>query len=111
MSNVSLSDSLSNNTRTNTPNTSRSSFELKPKEKLGYEKLKSFLDRNVGKSGSSLKGEDNKFPNTREYLDDMNDGEKTFNLPSEQIERRDRFLRTKEWIENRGRLKDELKPE
>ena len=111
MPNVSLSDSLSNNTQTNTPNTSRSSFELKPKEKLGYEKLKSFLDRNVGKSGSSLKGEYNKFPNTREYLDDMNDGGKTLNLPSEQIERRDRFLRTKEWIENRGRLKDELKPE
>jgi len=41
----------------------------------------------------------------------MNDGGKTLNLPSEQIERRDRFLRTKEWIENRGRLKDELKPE
>ena len=111
MPNVSLSDSLSNNTQTNTPNTSRSSFELKPKEKLGYEKLKSFLDRNVGKSGSSLKGEYNKFPNTSEYLDDMNDGGKTLNLPSEQIERRDRFLRTKEWIENRGRLKDELKPE
>ena len=111
MPNVSLSDSLSNNTQTNTPNTSRSSFELKPKEKLGYEKLKSFPDRKVGKSGSSLKGEYNKFPNTREYLDDMNDGGKTLNLPSEQIERRDRFLRTKEWIENRGRLKNDLKPE
>lgn len=109
--NVSLRDSFPNNTQTNTPNISRASFELKPKEKLGYEKLKSFLDRNVGKSGSSLKGEYNKFPNTREYLDDMNDGGKTLNLPSEQIERRDRFLRTKEWIENRGRLKDDLKPE
>lgn len=108
---VGLSDPLKNKTHDHTFNTPESVLKLKPKSGLDYNNLKSFLDRNGDNKAKALKDEENKFPNVRGYLDEVRGGRTGFNSTEDQIERQTRFLRTLQWIENRGRIKEDLQTE
>ena len=111
MSRIGLSDPLKNKTQDHTFNTSESVLKLKPKRGLDYNNLKSFLDRNGDNKAKALKDEENKFPNVRGYLEEAREGRSGYNSTEDQIDRQTRFLKTLEWIENRGRIPQDLKTE
>jgi hypothetical protein len=102
---------MKNKTHDHTFNTPDSVLEIKPKRELGYNNLKSFLDRNGDKADKTLKDEENKFLHVRGYLDAAREEDSGFNSPEDQLERETRFFRTLEWIESRGRIQEDLQTE
>ncbi|MBT5716054.1 MAG: hypothetical protein HOI70_03995 [Opitutae bacterium] len=88
-----------------------SDIDFNAEKELEYGKLKSFLDRNGAKAERVLSFDKSEFPHARSYLDMVREGEQSSVSSDEKIKRKSRFLKTLKWIENRGRVREDLIPE
>jgi hypothetical protein len=111
MPSVGYSDPISNKTQDHIFNTPSTALKHRPERELGYNNLKSFLDRNEDPTSKTSKDEENKFLNVRGYLEEAREEQPDYNLSEGIIKGKTRFLRTLEWIENRGRVQEDLQTE
>jgi hypothetical protein len=105
---VAFADAIANTSHPPLPKPSLSDTEFSVEKELEYGKLKSFLRRNGAKGGSVVNFDKKQFSNARGYLDTVREEDEDSVSSEEKSKRKSRFLKTLEWIENRGRVQEDL---